>query len=576
MLARVTDSPVPDAPDDFDDQTELVAGVAWTGAKSEASSARPAATRQPQPATTPQGVPYAVQQAAAQAAAQAAGEGDEGEGWGEEEATAVVSSTDIGGFFGERFRVDARLGIGAMGRVLTAVDMKTGTLVALKVLHKDRAKDTAVVERFQREAAVLREIRHPAIVRLVAFDRAKDGTWWLAMEHLVGKTLKDRLSHGGPFTPRNAWPVLAAMCDGVSLAHAKGILHRDLKPENILLLESGLPPCKILDFGLSRYTAKPDRITATGTVLGTPRYMAPEMLAEDGPIDERSDVFAIGAIAFEMFTGRSIYPADDFGQLFGCILEGRTLSLRSVRPDATRELDQVLADAVARDVEKRIRTVEELAERLARAIGVSEDRSIFLPAETGVRPARAAGAAAPRPRDTIRDAQPGVSFEPPRASPRVDVTPRAKTPPPGSLQAAQRVVAPRALTPVPAVAPAPGQQPWSGPQQLPTPSYATQQPSMQQFAIQQSAIQQPSMQQSAMQHSSQSLSNPTLGSQRPTATVSRPLYGSSFTRPEKAVRVAPASTRSTWLWALLFLVAAVVTMLGAGALAYAVRTYLVH
>jgi serine/threonine protein kinase len=249
-------------------------------------------------------------------------------------------------------------------------------------------RSPAVIERFQREAAVLREIKHPAIVRLVAFDRAKDGTWWLAMEHLVGKTLKDRLSHGGPFLPRDAWPVIAAVCDGVALAHTKGILHRDLKPENVLLLESGLPPCKILDFGLSRYTAKPDRITATGTVLGTPRYMAPEMLAESAPIDERADVFAIGAIAFEMLTGRSIYPAEDFGQLFGCILEGRTLSLRAIRPDASPELERVLADAVARDLDRRTPSVEEFALRFARAIGVPDDRALFLPAHSGVRPAQ--------------------------------------------------------------------------------------------------------------------------------------------------------------------------------------------
>jgi serine/threonine protein kinase len=313
-----------------------------------------------------------------------------------EEVTEVVKSTDVGGFLGDRFRVDARLGVGAMGRVLTAVDMKTGTLVALKVLHKDRQRDPAVVERFRREAAVLREMLHPAIVRLVAFGQAADGTWWLAMEHLVGKTLRDRLAAGGPYAPREAWPVLATLCDGVALAHSRGILHRDLKPDNVLLLSSGLPPCKILDFGLSRYTAKADRITATGMVLGTPRYMAPEMLHENAPIDERAEVFAIGAIAFEMLTGRSVYPAEDLGQLFGCILEGRTLSLRSLRPDASPELEKTIADALARDPQRRIRSVGELAVRLARAIGVPEDRSCFLPGSDA--PETSAGA-----HDTARD-----------------------------------------------------------------------------------------------------------------------------------------------------------------------------
>ena len=517
----MTDSPVPGAPDDFDDQTEVV-GVPRAAAR----AADPGPSSQP-----PDGQ------------------------WDEEEATAVVSATDVGGFFGDRFRVDARLGIGAMGRVLTAVDMKTGTLVALKVLHKDRQKDPAVVERFQREAAVLREIHHPAIVQLVAFGQAKDGTWWLAMEHLVGKTLKDRLSQGGPFVPRDAWPVLATMCDGVALAHAKGILHRDLKPENVLLLESGLPPCKILDFGLSRYTAKPDRITATGTVLGTPRYMAPEMLHEHAPIDERADVFAIGAIAFEMFTGRSVYPAEDFGQLFGCILEGRTLSLRSVRPDASPELERVLADALARDVDARIRTVDELAMRLARAIGVSEDRAMFLPAASGVRravtrapetPPRGAQDTArdlPRlargaPRDTTRD----LPLVGPIAPPLVAPPPRIEPPPPF----------------VPA--PPPPQPSWSTPAQGAAPFAATPPPAP---------------------VATQPQAQPPLP-QPPPAQPPRAGYGgvappASFTRPERAITVTTTTPRRPpWLWIGVFFVAAIVTMVGAGALAYAFRLYLAH
>lgn len=519
----MTDSPVPGAPDDFDDQTEVV-GVPRAAAR----AAEPGPSSQP-----PDGQ------------------------WDEEEATAVVSATDVGGFFGERFRVDARLGIGAMGRVLTAVDMKTGTLVALKVLHKDRQKDPAVVERFQREAAVLREIHHPAIVQLVAFGQAKDGTWWLAMEHLVGKTLKDRLSQGGPFVPRDAWPVLATMCDGVALAHAKGILHRDLKPENVLLLESGLPPCKILDFGLSRYTAKPDRITATGTVLGTPRYMAPEMLHENAPIDERADVFAIGAIAFEMFTGRSVYPAEDFGQLFGCILEGRTLSLRSVRPDASPELERVLADALARDVDARIRTVDELAMRLARAIGVSEDRAMFLPAASGVRravtrapetPPRGAQDTArdlPRlargaPRDTTRDLVEGRGhLQPPAAPippPPANALPPPVAPPPMMPPARVEPVFSQAPAPPPAAPPAEAAPMWAAPPprtSVPTPSRAG------------------------------------YGGVAPPA---------SFTRPERAITTVTTTTprRPPWLWIGVFFVAAIVTMVGAGALAYAFRLYLAH
>jgi serine/threonine-protein kinase len=371
--------------------------------------------------------------------------------WEEEEATEIVQATDIGGFFGERFRVDARLGVGAMGRVLTAVDTKTNTLVALKVLHKDRAKSPEVVERFQREAAVLRQIQHPAIVHLVAFDRARDGTWWLAMEHLQGKTLKDRIQQGGPFSPTAAWPVLATICDAVAVAHGQGILHRDLKPENVLLLESGLPPCKILDFGLSRYTTKPDRITATGAVLGTPRYMAPELLAEASSVDERADVFAIGVIAFEMLTGRSIYPAEDFAQLFGCILEGRTIPLRQVRPDASPELERVIAQAVAKDAAQRTRSADELASQLARALRVSPDRSVFLPKPGGAtRPDPASGL-----REAPRQAAPAMAPVPrPAPAPSPPGRPAARTVLVGTSQG--RIVdGGAAPAPMPAPMPAP-------------------------------------------------------------------------------------------------------------------------
>lgn len=302
--------------------------------------------------------------------------------WNDSE-TAVVDAGDIGGFFGDRFRLDARLGVGAMGRVLTAIDMQTGSHVALKMLHKDRAKDPETLERFRREAEVLRAMHHPAIVELVAFDRSPDGTWWLAMEHLVGETLKDRLSRGPAFEPREAWPILACVFDAVALAHQRGVLHRDLKPDNILLLESGPPLAKVLDFGLSKQTKQAERITSKGMVLGTPRYMAPEMLVDASITDARSDVFSMAAIAFEMLTAQSVYDADDVGQLFGCILEGRVRALRDVRPNAPPALERLFAAALARDPERRVASIEELSSRFAEAIGVSPDRAPFLSQRAG-------------------------------------------------------------------------------------------------------------------------------------------------------------------------------------------------
>lgn len=295
----------------------------------------------------------------------------------EEEATQVVSSGDVGGFFAGRFRLDGKLGLGAVGRVMTAVDTRTGVRVALKVLHKNRAGDSEVITRFQREAELLRELRHPGIVKLVDFGQSKTEGWWLAMELLEGRTMKDHLATQGSFTPRDAWPIVATICDALAYAHSKQVLHRDLKPENIILLPGQTPPCKVVDFGLSRDAAA-QRITATGMMLGTPRYMAPEMLAESHTLDARTDVFSIGVILFEMLTGRSIYTAEDVGALFGAIMEGRTLRLRQVRPDALPPLDVLIAECVAKDPNQRVSNADVIATRYATCLGLSTDRSPFV------------------------------------------------------------------------------------------------------------------------------------------------------------------------------------------------------
>jgi len=365
----------------------------------------------------------------------------------------------------------------------------------------------------------------------------------------------------------------------VATAHERGILHRDLKPENVLLLESGLPPCKILDFGLSRYTAKPDRITATGTVLGTPRYMAPEVLMEQGPVDERVDVFALGAIAFEMLTGRSIYPADDVGQLFGCILEGRVLSLRSVRPDAPPALDRLLADAVAKDLSARIPTVEQFARLYAQAIGVPEDRSMFVP---GAAPAAAEPGSGVR--DTSRDLKPLSRLQRP-------AVPLPPSPRPVGAAVPHAATGPVRAAPAPFIAPAP------------TPSQAASAlPVTAQHALPLSAPQ-PTGQHAlttaphALPTAQHALPPPrTPDHSPPRAFAAAPGFpaGASgaavrhsgvptpanFTRPAERSPAQPATSssapgvRSMLLWAAVFVVAAVVTMAGAGVLAYAFRLWL--
>jgi serine/threonine-protein kinase len=296
--------------------------------------------------------------------------------WGEEEeGTEVVAALEPGTFFADRFQVDARLGMGAMGKVVIATDLVTQQRVALKVLHRDKAANREAAQRFTREAEVLARLGHPGIVRVIASDQLADGTRWLAMELVDGDTIAQHLRKHGPFTPAAAYAVIATLCDALDAAHREGIIHRDLKPENIMLPRGSVPPCKVLDFGLARVAQSLEKLTRAGTILGTPRYMAPELIESNKDVDLRADVFAVGVIAYEMLTGKSIYPAEDVGQLFGAILEGRMRTLASLRPDLPATLDAVIARAASRKKDARFSTAGAFAEAFAAAAGIASQRS---------------------------------------------------------------------------------------------------------------------------------------------------------------------------------------------------------
>jgi serine/threonine-protein kinase len=193
------------------------------------------------------------------------------------------------------------------------------------------------------------------------------------MELLDGETLGARLKRTGAMQLAEAWPILGTLAGGLAAAHRAGYVHRDLKPDNVFLPVSGRPACKILDFGFARHKTKQARITATGALIGTPRFMAPEVLADARVLDGRADVYALGVLAFEMLAGRSIYPADDFSQLVGCILQGRTIRLREALPNASEALETLLVEATARDPEARLPSAELFAMRLAEIAGVRSD-----------------------------------------------------------------------------------------------------------------------------------------------------------------------------------------------------------
>ncbi len=282
------------------------------------------------------------------------------------EATVVIAAFSPGTFFADRFRIERVLGYGGMGSVYLATDLSRDEVVALKVLKKSALKDEAA-ERFRREVQVLGAVNHPGIIGIKGFGYADDGTPWLAMELLDGETLRDRVKRQGPISERALVPILDAAGAALTEAHKRGVVHRDLKPDHLFLPSAGSAPVKILDFGLSLSVGS-KKLTKTGTVLGTPRYMAPEQIASAHNADGQVDVYALGVIVYEALAGHSPFAASDHGQLLGAILQGRIEPLGVKRPDLVPDVIRVVERAMARSREDRWRTPDEFARAFGRAV----------------------------------------------------------------------------------------------------------------------------------------------------------------------------------------------------------------
>ncbi|MBO6934692.1 MAG: serine/threonine protein kinase [Deltaproteobacteria bacterium] len=283
------------------------------------------------------------------------------------EPTDVVDPFSPGSFFADRFRLGEPLGTGGMGAVFRAEDLMDQRPVAIKILLKG-AQDEHARQRFERESQILASIDHPGIVSILRHGYATHRRIpWLAMELLEGETLRDLIQRTGPMDPSRVASILSSAADALEAAHAQGVIHRDLKPDNIFLPESG-PSVKLLDFGLS-LSLSAKKLTATGTVIGTPRYMAPEQIASAHKSGAAADIYALGVVVYECLTGESPFAASDQGQLLGAILQGRLEPLSNRRPDLPDAIGEVVERAMARKPEDRFATPRELAEAFIDAIG---------------------------------------------------------------------------------------------------------------------------------------------------------------------------------------------------------------
>ena len=280
------------------------------------------------------------------------------------------SSDGLEGQTISRYRIGKKLGQGAMGVVYQAEDTRLGRSVAIKFLPEELSYDPRVLERFEREARAASALNHPNICTVYEVDE-HEGARFIAMEYVLGKSLDQLIAPSG-LPVHDVLNYAAQIADALAKAHSAGIVHRDLKPSNIMVSQDGL--VKLLDFGLAKVcapqpvvdiTAPPAEtsLTVEGTILGTLQYMAPEQL-EGREADVRTDIFAFGAVTYEMATGRKAFEGKSQASLIAAILEREPPPISTVRPSAARALDRVVATCLAKKPDDRWQSARDLLREL--------------------------------------------------------------------------------------------------------------------------------------------------------------------------------------------------------------------
>ncbi|MCV7214267.1 serine/threonine protein kinase [Mycobacterium crocinum] len=268
-----------------------------------------------------------------------------------------VTSDPLNGVLLEgRYRVEARIATGGMSTVYRGLDVRLDRPVALKVMDARYANDSQFLTRFQREARAVARLKDPGLVAV--YDQGLDGSHpFLVMELIEGGTLRELLRERGPMPPHAAAAVLRPVLGGLATAHRAGLVHRDVKPENVLISDDG--EVKLVDFGLVRAVAEAG-ITSTSVILGTAAYLSPEQVST-GAADARSDVYAVGILAYELLTGTTPFTGDNpltvAYQRMDHDVPPPSAAISGVPP----QFDELIGRATARNPDARFADAEEMA-----------------------------------------------------------------------------------------------------------------------------------------------------------------------------------------------------------------------
>ncbi len=300
---------------------------------------------------------------------------------------------------GVRYEILGEAGHGSMGNVYKARDRETGETVALKLLKPEIASDQAMMDRFKNELLFARKITHKNVCRVHEFNRVA-GIAYTSMEFVEGESLRSVLNRFGGLPQRKATDLALQICSGLQEAHAQGIVHRDLKPENVMIDAQG--NVKIMDFGIARSMEAGTRLT--GSMVGTPAYMAPEQVAGK-PVDYRTDIYSLGLMLYEMFTGAPAFTAENSIAVALKQMREDPLPPHEIEPNILAGTERAILKCLEKDPAKRFQSLADLESNLrsgapamppARPLGSTATTNPNR-ASTGLARAAAAAAAIPQP-----------------------------------------------------------------------------------------------------------------------------------------------------------------------------------
>jgi serine/threonine-protein kinase len=276
----------------------------------------------------------------------------------------------IGTVLSERYRIEAKLGSGGMSTVYLARDETLDRPVAIKVLHREMSEQPDQIERFRQEARAVAKLSHPAVVSVI--DAGDDrGHPYIVFEYVEGETLKQRIARLGALDVQDALAYAIEIARGLGVAHSRNLVHRDVKPQNVLINMAGR--AKVTDFGIARQLEQAG-MTATGRVLGTTDYVAPEQAMGQG-VDQRSDIYSLGIVLYEMLTGEIPFTADSQVGVAMKHVNEELPDVQTRRPEVSAAVALVVERSTAKSPAHRYQTIEEMEDDLETALEVEAART---------------------------------------------------------------------------------------------------------------------------------------------------------------------------------------------------------